>query len=148
SCRSRPSRARCWRASMNDDEEPLARPPARVTLVVALAAALAVARTESTAAATAPGPSAGRAQRVGGPGDHAAPAVAFDWFEAAERRSPSRQPVGAADDHRFHPPPADGSLGFRAHPVWLRIRLAYEGSAPASRILELACMPGLANLYR
>src|SRR4051812_26595132 len=88
------------------------------------------------------------AQHLGGPGDRGDLAVSFEWFEEDTGRSPTAHPVSVADQDRFRAVPGSGSLGFRATTVWLRFRVAYDGDAPATRVLQLDFMPGIANLYR
>jgi hypothetical protein len=109
-----------------------------LALVLTLAACEADARAASgDGAAAGPfAPLVPPAQHLGG-GDRSELALSLDWAE--EGRVPER---------RFRRPPWNGSLGFRAAPVWLRLRVVYDGEAPAQKILLLGFMPDVATLFR
>lgn len=73
----------------------------------------------------------------------------LDWVEEGHSPLGVPFPFTADAERKFQPVVgAKESLGFRAPPVWFRLRVTNTADVPARGVLELGCMPNVAELYR
>jgi len=116
-----------------------------VSILLMLAGARAPAQHENRQISN---PSTLPSQHFGGANDRGELALWFEWREEEGQPAECRLSTDVSDEQKLRPVPAGGSLGFRATTIWLRFRVAYDGNAAVTRLLQLDFMPGIANLYR